>query len=94
MHGPKWPFLLMFIHMWTLCGHCELFGTGSIWVELLVQRRLCPIFHEWCRVTQHRQLFRRLTGCQRDTPVLGHHKNDLVLSCHVGHDRGLESFWI
>ena len=22
-------------------------------------------FHEWCRVTRHPQIFRRLTGCQR-----------------------------
>ena len=24
-----------------------------------------PDFHEWCRVTRHPRLFRRLTGCQR-----------------------------
>ena len=51
--------------MWTLCGHCELFGTCCIWVELPVQRRLCPIFHEWCLVIRHPRLFCRLTGCQR-----------------------------
>ena len=33
-----------------------------------------PDFHEWCRVTRHPRIFRRLTGCQRDTPVLGRHK--------------------
>ena len=33
-----------FTRMWTRYGRCELFGTGCIWVELLVQRRLCPIF--------------------------------------------------
>ena len=33
-----------FTRMWTRCGHCKLFGTGCIWVELPVQRRLCPIF--------------------------------------------------
>ena len=32
-------------------------------------------FHEWCQVTRHPQVFRGLTGCQRDTPVLGHHNN-------------------
>ena len=47
------------------------------WVELPVQRRLCPIFFEnmdpdkwdknrWYRVTRNPQEFRRLTGCQRD----------------------------
>ena len=30
-----------------------------------------PDFHEWCRVTRHPRVFRGLTGCQRDTPVLG-----------------------
>ena len=24
-----------------------------------------PDFHEWCQVTRHPQIFRRLTGCQR-----------------------------
>ena len=32
-----------------------------------------PDFHEWCRVTRHSQVFRGLTGCQRDTPGLGRH---------------------
>ena len=32
-----------------------------------------PDFHEWCRVTRHPRLFRGLTGCQRDPPVLGRH---------------------
>ena len=44
MHGPKWPFLLIFIHMWTRCGRCENLGQVVLWVELPVQRRLCPIF--------------------------------------------------
>ena len=28
-------------------------------------------FCEWCRVTRHPRVFRRLTGCQRDTPRIG-----------------------
>ena len=32
-----------------------------------------PDFREWCQVTRHPREFRRLTGCQRDTPVLGRH---------------------
>ena len=28
-------------------------------------------FHEWCQVTQHPQIFRKLTGCQRTSRVLG-----------------------
>ena len=29
-----------------------------------------PDFREWCRVTRHSRVFRRLTGCQR-TPGFG-----------------------
>ena len=53
-----------------------------IWVELPVQRRLCPIFLKWRRVTRHPLVFRRLTGSQR-TPgfwgVTGIHFD----SCHT-----------
>ena len=38
-----------------------------------------PDFREWCRVIRHPRLFRRLTGCQRDTPVLGLHSLVLEL---------------
>ena len=38
MYGPKWPFLLMYM------SHYIDVGTGCIWVELSVQRRLFPIF--------------------------------------------------
>ena len=37
MQGPKWPIILL------ACGP-GVFGTGCIWVELPVQRRLFPIF--------------------------------------------------
>ena len=36
--GPKWPFLLMYMY-----SDVDV-GTGGSWVELPVQRRLCPIF--------------------------------------------------
>ena len=39
-----------FTRMWTRCGHCKLFGTGCIWVELPVQRRLFSIFMSSVRV--------------------------------------------
>ena len=65
--GLTWPFLLA-------CGPGEVIvivGIGYVpWVELPVQRRLCPNFLEWCRVTRHSQVFRGLTGCQR-TPGFG-----------------------
>ena len=41
VYRPKWPF-------YSCCDYIGLFGTGfiqgCIWVELPVQRRLCPIF--------------------------------------------------
>ena len=41
MQGPKWPILPIL----SICGPCEVVGTGYVlWVELPVQRRLCPIF--------------------------------------------------
>ena len=36
--GPKWPFLLMY-----MSSDVDV-GTSGCWVELPVQRRLCPIF--------------------------------------------------
>ena len=52
------------------------------WVELPVQRRFYPIFVkswvlgrgesvEWCRGTQHPQILRGLTGCQRTPRIWG-----------------------
>ena len=38
VYGPKWLFLLM------LCIILDCLGQVSSWVELPVQRRLCPIF--------------------------------------------------
>ena len=73
MYGPTWPFLLILIvygpdvvvvNCWD--GFCML-GRAPRTKETL------PDFREWCRVTQHSRVFRGLTGCQRDTSVLGHH---------------------
>ena len=38
MYGPTWPFLLMYM------SHDIDVGTSCIWVELPIQKRLCPIF--------------------------------------------------
>ena len=42
MQGPKWPLFYSHVDpMWSLL----IVGTGFVpWVELHVQRRLCPIF--------------------------------------------------
>ena len=44
MYGPTWPFLLILI-VYGLVWSLLIVGTGCVpWVELPVQRRLCPIF--------------------------------------------------
>ena len=44
MYGPKWPFLLILF----VCGPgvviVNCLGQIIFWVELPVQRRICPIF--------------------------------------------------
>ena len=62
-----------FTRMWTRCGHCKLFETDCILSRAPRTKETMPDFYEWCRVTQHPRIFRWLTGCQRDTPVLGCH---------------------
>ena len=67
MHGPKWPFLLahgpavVVVNCWD--RFCTL-GRAPHTKETLSN------FCEWCWVTRHPRVFRRLTGCQR-TPGIG-----------------------
>ena len=68
-----------FTRMWTRCGRCKLFGTGCILGRAPRTKETLPDFGEWCRVTRHPRVFRRLMGCQRDTPVLGRHSLVLEL---------------
>ena len=72
MQGPKWPLFYSYVaHVWSLL----IVETGFVpWIELPVKGDSAD-FREWCRVTRHPRVFRRLTGCQRDTPVLGRHKH-------------------
>ena len=44
---------------------CELFGTGCILGRAPRTKETLPDFREWCRVTRHPRVFRRLTGYQR-----------------------------
>ena len=65
MYGFTWPLLLILI----------IYGPGVVvvdcWDRLCILGRAprtketLPDFHEWCRVTRHPLLFRRLKGCQR-----------------------------
>ena len=62
--------------MYVSCdGYIALFGTGicryCIWVELSVQRRLCPIFVRNVRSPDIHECFRGLTGSQRTPGVWG-----------------------
>ena len=74
MYGPKWPFYSFL----SVCGP-SVVGV-KCWDRLCILGRAprtketLPDFREWCRVTRHPRVFCRLTGCQRDTLVLGHHK--------------------
>ena len=76
-----------FTHMWTQCDHCKLFGTGChvIGTSCILGRasrtnETLPDFCEWCRVTRRPRVFRGLTGCQQDTPVLGRHIFDSLFN--------------
>ena len=65
MYGPKWPFLLMYMsHDIDVVTGCSL-GRAPRTKETQSD------FREWCRVTRHPLLFRRLTGCQRDSRFWG-----------------------
>ena len=44
MHGPKWPFLLILIVYGPCVVIVDYWDKFVLWVELPVQRRLCPIF--------------------------------------------------
>ena len=71
--GPSGHFI-HFTRMWTLCGRCELFETGCILGRAPRTKETLPNFCEWCRVTRHPRVFRRLTGCQRDPREMGCHR--------------------
>ena len=51
------------------CGPCvviaNLLGQVCTLGRAPRTKETLPDFHEWCRVTRHPRIFRRLTGCQR-----------------------------
>ena len=59
VYGPKWSFLLM------LCIILDCLGQVCSWVELPVQRRLCPIFVRDFGSPDIHKCFRELMGSQR-----------------------------
>ena len=56
--GPKWPF-----YSWIVILDC--LGQVCSWVELPIQRRLCPIFMRDVGSPDIHECFRGLTGSQR-----------------------------
>ena len=57
--------------------------TGCILGRAPRTKETLPDFHEWCRVTRHPRIFRGLTGCQRDTLVLGRHRATRLLGAEA-----------
>ena len=74
MHGPKWSFLLILIVYVLGVVVVDCWDRFCTLGRAPHTKETLPDFHEWCRVTRHPRLFRKLTGCQRDTPVLGRHR--------------------
>ena len=58
-------------------GHCvvivNLLGKVCTLGRAPRTKETLPDFCELCRATRHSRVFRRFTGCQIDTPVLGRH---------------------
>ena len=57
------------------CGPCmvivNLLGQVCTLGRAPRTKETLPDFHEWCRVTRHPRIFRRLTGCQWTTRFWG-----------------------
>ena len=73
-------------------GYIALFGTGicrfCIWVDLPIQRRLCPIFVRNVGSPDIHKCFRGLTGSQR---TLGFGASQVHYRCQVLRFRGITS---
>ena len=63
-------------------------GTGCILGRAPCIKETLPDFREWCRVTRHPRVFRGLTSCQRDTPVMGRH----MIGIEVSHNSRVPAF--
>ena len=62
MQGPKWPLFYSHIDpVWSLL----IIGIGCTLGRAPRTKETLPDFREWCRVTRHPRVFRRLTSCQR-----------------------------
>ena len=72
-------------HVIGYIGSIALFGTGiyrfCIWVELSIQRRLCPILVRNVGSPDIHECFRGLTGSQR-TPGFGASQHKYQQACY------------
>ena len=62
MHGPMWPFLLVHGPGVVVVNFWDRFYTLG---RAPRTNETFPDFPEWCQVTRHPRVFRKLTGCQR-----------------------------
>ena len=73
--GPKWPY-------WIYILHILLIGTGLYkfcnWVELPVQRRLCPIFFKVASGNPTSTSIPRVDGWSTDPRVSGRYNDGFV----------------
>ena len=86
VYGPKWPF-------YSCWDYIALFGTGicrfCIWVELPVQRRLCPIVVRNVGSPDIHECFHGLTGNQRTPGFKASHLSSVPMQPYMKHELSL-----
>ena len=86
VYGPKWPF-------YSCWDYIALFGTGicrfCIWVELPVQRRLCPIVVRNVGSPDIHECFHGLTGSQRTPGFKASHLSSVPMQPYMKHELSL-----
>ena len=65
MYGPKWPFLLILIVYGPDVVVVNCWDKFCILGRAPRTKETLHDFHEWCQVTRHPRIFRRLTGCHQ-----------------------------
>ena len=82
LRGHFYPYVEPVRSLYNIGSCCHVIAQVVFWVELHVQRRLCPIFVKslvlekgdsmvWCRVTRHPRIFCGLTDCQWTPEIWG-----------------------
>ena len=92
LHGHFYSYVDLVWSLYNIGTVCLEIAQVVFWVEIPVQRRLCPIFvkswvlrkgdsMEWCRVTRHPQILCKLTGCQRTPGIWGVTSSIIIVGC-------------